>query len=418
MTIDAKTGQSHWDGSEGGRDVLDSSLDPKSLSAIDSDWDCVVIGGGPAGAMAARQMAAEGFSTLVVERKSYPREKVCGACLNHRAIAVLNSVGLGGALDDCDGAAIDGLVLRGYGHEFQRRVPAGVAISRARLDAALMDSAVHSGAICLFSTTAKVSSTKQTSGQRIVHLSQGQEDSQARSGNCVRNITAKVVIAADGLGHPSLRSLPQFHERIATNSRVGIGASVQLTSETWVRPGSIHMAVAKQGYAGVVYLGNGRLNLAAAVNPSFLKGKPSPLAFNQILREAGFGEIDSGQARWIGTPLLSRMAECVADDRVLTVGDAAGYVEPFTGEGMTWALIGGMSITEAAGLMIRGDTTEAAALWRRTWGDLVFRRQKWCRRLAWLLQHPYAAKLGVSVVARYPSVTNAIVNQLNLELSV
>lgn len=56
-----------------------------TLSAVAGSWDCVVIGGGPAGALAARQTAQLGFSTLVVERKSFPRSQVCGACLNHRA---------------------------------------------------------------------------------------------------------------------------------------------------------------------------------------------------------------------------------------------------------------------------------------------------------------------------------------------
>ena len=50
-------------------------------------WDVLVIGAGPAGAMATRQLARLGLQPLLVERKAFPRAKVCGACLNQRAIA-------------------------------------------------------------------------------------------------------------------------------------------------------------------------------------------------------------------------------------------------------------------------------------------------------------------------------------------
>ena len=57
-------------------------------------WDAVVVGAGPAGAMAAIELGRQGLATLLVERQAFPREKVCGGCLNSRSLAILQEVGL------------------------------------------------------------------------------------------------------------------------------------------------------------------------------------------------------------------------------------------------------------------------------------------------------------------------------------
>ena len=64
-------------------------------TAVSQKWDALVIGAGPAGALAARQAALSGKRVLLVDSKSFPRPKVCGACLNGQALVVLQSVGLG-----------------------------------------------------------------------------------------------------------------------------------------------------------------------------------------------------------------------------------------------------------------------------------------------------------------------------------
>src|SRR3974390_482996 len=58
-------------------------------------WDAIVIGAGPAGAVAGRQSALAGGRLLLVDAKAFPRAKVCGACLNSRALDLLCELGLG-----------------------------------------------------------------------------------------------------------------------------------------------------------------------------------------------------------------------------------------------------------------------------------------------------------------------------------
>ena len=88
-------------------------------------WDCAVIGAGPAGTMAARHAALLGLRTVLIEKHSFPRGKVCGACLNHRALQWMSSTGLTKLIDDLGGKKIDSFFLRGFGAEFQRELPGG-----------------------------------------------------------------------------------------------------------------------------------------------------------------------------------------------------------------------------------------------------------------------------------------------------
>ena len=100
------------------------------------------------------------------------------------------------------------------------------------------------------------------------------------------------------------------------------------------------MAVDRHGYVGLVRIEGGLLNIAAVLAPDFVKraGGP-PQALAAVLAEAGFPAITSlADADWHGTLPLTRRTSSTASRRVLVMGDAAGYVEPFTGEGMAGPL--------------------------------------------------------------------------------
>ncbi len=71
------------------------------LDAARQLWDVVIIGAGPTGSLAARLLAQSGANVLLVDRLSFPRWKVCGCCLNGRAVSVLEQAGV---LEDVRGA--------------------------------------------------------------------------------------------------------------------------------------------------------------------------------------------------------------------------------------------------------------------------------------------------------------------------
>src|SRR5438093_13336967 len=105
----------------------------------DIDWDAIVIGAGPAGSVAARQIALAGRRVLLLDKKSFPRRKVCGACLNQSSVAALERIGLGAALRNLHAPELNRFELRvrAGSRRLSVSLPSGVAVSRATLDALL-----------------------------------------------------------------------------------------------------------------------------------------------------------------------------------------------------------------------------------------------------------------------------------------
>jgi flavin-dependent dehydrogenase len=103
----------------------------------------------------------------------------------------------------------------------------------------------------------------------------------------------------------------------------------------------------------------------------------------------------------------------MAGERFLVLGDAAGYVEPFTGEGMAWALTAGAA---AAPLVLAGLEGWSPALerrWQRELRRRIGHRQRLCRGLALLLRQPAATALAFGLSQHLPAVAEQLVAQLN-----
>ena len=111
-----------------------------------SRWDAIVVGAGPAGAIAAHELARGGASVLLLDRLPFPRWKVCGACLSPGALAVLDDVGLHGLSARLGAVALRRLVLEVRGRKVRLPLEGSVAVSRSALDHALVDAAVAQGA--------------------------------------------------------------------------------------------------------------------------------------------------------------------------------------------------------------------------------------------------------------------------------
>lgn len=377
-------------------------------SAGKEAWDALVVGAGPAGTLAARQLALAGQRVLLVDSKSFPRAKVCGASLNGQALAILRSVGLGGLPESQGGIPINQFDVRSQGCAVRLPLPEGVAVSRNRFDAALVEQAIAAGAGFLPETIATLGPLCEG----------GQDESREiwlrhreRAPVLVR---ARVVLAADGLGHGSLREHPEFCSRVASNSRIGLGGLVAEYPADYGL-GTISMAVGRHGYVGLVRVEEGLLNVAAALAPDCLKGAGgAPQALAAVLDEAGFPPIASLPATdWHGTIALSRRTARTAGRRVLLLGDAAGYVEPFTGEGMAWAFAAAMA---APGFVARGLLTWDEQIerdWQQSLRKLVRRRQYWCRMLALATRHPLAVRIVLGAVSCFPVFAKPIISSIN-----
>ena len=371
--------------------------------------DVVVVGAGPAGAMSALVLARAGLDVLLVERKTFPRYKVCGGYLNAHALAALGRAGLLSGLEETGPAPIGTIRIHRAGSRATIPLPPGRSVSRAAFDALLVRSAISSGVFFLPETTATIAAeTGAADGdlRRVILQKPHAEPAEA---------SARVVVVADGLGHPSLRAHAGVEERIARRSRIGLGVLLE-PGAARIMPGAIEMVVGRHGYVGLSKTGDGRVNIAAAVDPGALRTAGG--AADAVISLLGGADLDPDiaairRADWHGTLPLTRTIVRPAGRRLFVLGDAAGYIEPFTGEGMAWALTGAETlvpfVTESAGAR-RPSLAEG---WIGAHRSVVVREQRWCRALARALRHPWFVTLAVALLHRQPGLARPVIGHLS-----
>lgn len=310
-----------------------------ATAAAGIDWQVIVVGAGPAGAATAWRLAARGIRTLLVDRHAFPRAKVCGCCLSPRAVRELRSL----APDALPAAALplESVLLAHGGRRVAVPLPAGRVISRDVLDPHLVARAVAAG--CHWMSGIHVAKVDEAGPAIAVVAS-------SPSGAALPLRSELVVVATGVADHVRVvsREPPGRDTRtIAAASRIGVGGILAATACD-LPVGQLVMAIGRSGYCGLVRLEDGRIDVAAAIDRAAVAhGDDLGHVVATLLAEAldpESGPLPSVHAlraaQWHATPPLTRHAPLVAGatGRILRTGDAAGYVEPFTGEGIGWAL--------------------------------------------------------------------------------
>lgn len=371
-------------------------------------WDAIIIGAGPAGALAARGLAQQQLKTLVLDRKSFPRDKVCGSCLSQRALSVMAEAGLTSQLAALSGVPLTRFQLVMGSATLEADLPKGLVLSRAVLDEMLIRSAIGAGADFIPQVTAQVHPASESAlvPKRLI--------TGTTSCGQAHTLEASAIVVADGLGHPSLQKCPEFTEQVRPASRMGLGTTLNEPASGFDL-GRITMAVGRSGYVGATRLSDGKLHLAASVDATALRASQTPGDLvSQIFTEARLPKILEFQyADWRGTLPLTRRTPLVASQRVFLVGDAAGYVEPFTGEGIAWALTTGWSVSQFVKQSLGHNANLAERLWQTEFRRLVRSRQSCCRALVWLLRHPHLASTVIRMMKRIPPTPQLVINWLN-----
>ena len=171
--------------------------------ALRTDWDVVIVGGGPAGAAAARAAVLKGARTLLLERDALPRAKVCGEYLCPGGVAELDALGFSAALAAARTTPLRGMRLHAPGgREIRARFPAespGLSVRRAELDPLLVEA---SGATV-------------RCGATVIDVAQGDEFATLHLA-CGDVVRAGVIVGADGRNSIVARKAAL---RVATESR-------------------------------------------------------------------------------------------------------------------------------------------------------------------------------------------------------
>ncbi len=362
-----------------------STLEPGAIS--DRAWDAVVIGAGPAGSIAARGLAEGGRRVLLVDRSRFPREKVCGCCLAPAGIATLERLGLEGAT--AGAASMRELELR-CGDRLARFNRRGYrVISRGLLDARLAAAARDAGAEILLGASARAEP-----GGRV----------RIDAGGDSFRVTSPAVVAADGIGGISLREIREMRWRVSKRSLQGAGATLE-RAPVELPTGRVVMCCGREGYLGLVRREDGTVDAAMAVRPEAMRELGGPAgAAARLIESCGGDTGASGDAPWRGTPMLTRRRRA-ASGTVFAIGDAAGYLEPFTGEGMSWAIESGAG---AARLLCSGPIGAGGLdrAWRRRMARA--RRRRWaCAMVAAALRSPRTVRAVIAGAERWPATAGA-----------
>jgi flavin-dependent dehydrogenase len=368
-------------------------------------WDVLVVGAGPAGALAAHGLARAGASVLLVDRATFPRPKVCGCCLSARALAVIRGCGLESQLAALRPRGYDTLRLRTGQTEARLSLPAGVAVSREAFDSMIVHAAGAAGTSFQPGVRAALVG-RDPAGHWTVAL-RGADDAE-------RLVHARVVVDAAGLGsglsHRWLRG-----ESVRAGARIGASATLPASTRVPWTESAVNMTVARHGYVGAVRLEDGRWNLAAALDAVAVARQRglAPVVRDILASAWGTAAVDVGPAVWRGTPPLTRRPRLLARTGLLLVGDAAGYAEPFTGEGMACALHGAQAIVPVVLESIAGGGKELDMAWTRIVRRDVQRQLALAGAAAWVLRRPALASAVTRLLHTHPELAARPIAWLN-----
>jgi flavin-dependent dehydrogenase len=287
------------------------------------DTDLLIVGGGPGGLATALHARRQGLSVIVAEQRDGPIDKACGEGLMPGGLAELTALGVDPA----------GMPFRGIAYvsetrraEARFRTGPGRGVRRTTLHAALAARAKEQDTEWI--------QTRVTDIQQDAH------------GVSAAGIRAKWLVGADGL-HSAVRRAVGIKATAGTPRRYGVRkhftvpAWSEFVEVHWSRRGEAYVTPVEPDLVGVAILSRGQPDLAW---------------FPRLARQlAGAGR---GQARGCG-PLRQVVSRRVAG-RVLLVGDAAGYEDALTGEGVSLAV-------KQAGAVVKAIVDDAPASYEASW---------------------------------------------------
>jgi len=327
-------------------------------------WDVLIIGGGPAGSMAAAELARRGYRVGVLERKAFPRAKLCGEFLAPQGVSLLQQEGIldhvlrAGARPIYEAAFVSprGRSVRISLDRFPEGRGFGLGLSRATLDHLLLERARAQGARvlegvivteaisqrgCTIGVTAQV----QPSGKRAAFFAAVVIDASGRS---------RALASGGGKERSHL-----FAFQVHLSGVEGVNSTVELYGYP-------------SGYGGILPIENGLYNLCGLTTREVLRraeGRPErllELTFRQnpLARERLWNARSEGSLRGCG-PL--RFGPCVPPRGHLVVGDAFAQMDPFLGQGISVAMESGLLAARLVDAAFReGDLGEIASRSART----------------------------------------------------
>jgi geranylgeranyl reductase family protein len=387
--------------------------------------DVLVVGAGPGGCVASLSLAKHGVKAVLVDKAVFPRDKVCGDALSGKVMRVLDRL----APDVGERLRADARQLPSWGVIFTApdgrslRVPfsrntgegpaPGSIMPRLDFDALLLEEVRGSDGIELIEGITLNVFERTARGWRV--------SDPAKS----IAIEARLVIAADGANSWFARHIAGIGME-PRHQCAGVRAYYRGIRGSDPQ-GFIELIFLKEllpGYLWVFPLPDGRANVGLGLRSDVLHKRRidlksllrSLLAEHPLLKDRFAGAVIEGGIQGLGLPLASKRRK-LSDDGYLLVGDAGHLIDPFTGEGISHAMISGMHAgdvaAEALGLT-EGSPTAAmladydARVWRRLGKELSI-----STRLQQLADRPWLFNLVVGRAVKNPALADTISSMFN-----
>jgi len=342
--------------------------------------DVAVVGAGPGGSTLAALLAMRGVSVALIDRDTFPRDKLCGEFLSYDALPIIDALGI----DLGDSPSIDRCRVVGRHRTYEFAFPqAARGVSRMKLDELLFRRAVELGAIPM-------------EGHTVASP---------------RDIKAKVLAGAWGRWGRFDQQLGRAFVRDRAHRNFGFKRHYRGTHE----PGVIELYSFARGYLGVNDVEGGITNICGLVHADRLAGHKGRWdSFIETIRaeeprlEELYGGFEPAQESFLSSEPVIFRARSAVENGIFMIGDASGIIDPLTGNGMAMAM---QSAVVAAPYIIRALTDRSAEdAYRREHHRMFAKRIGWSRRAAALLSRP--ALLDASLrIARTPSIGAFLLRQ-------
>jgi geranylgeranyl reductase family protein len=355
--------------------------------APDQVYDLIIVGAGPAGAIAALYAEKHGLTTLLLEKERFPRDKVCGDALSGKAVAILHELGLVEEIKSLPGATIRHVIFGSAEHrdaaiDLQRHgyrdnltgttfPGGGFVIRRQIFDYFLFKKAREKVAKCIEEFAVEELDYDDSGDQRVVR-------GRSRNSDVITEFRGRIVLGCDGFNSVVARQCGLYrHEsrhwivalRCYYENVQDLTNQIELHFVDAVRP----------GYFWIFPLEEGCANVGIGCVHETLKRKGIKLK-KALASTIGSPEFRSrfANARPLEEPIgwnlpVGSKRRKIHDQNVMLLGDAASLIDPFTGEGIGNALYSARFAVETAAAALQADDCSARFLKRyedELWSEL------------------------------------------------
>ena len=354
-----------------------------STSSAGLDTEVVVVGGGPAGSAVAAALASLGHEVVLLDKARFPRHKACSEYVNAGGAKLLDEMGM---LDEVLAAGahrMESMIVhapsgRRFAADFDKAEPgaAALGLSRYKLDHLLLERARAAG----------VTVREGAHVRRVLREGGYVAGVEATIDGVTERIRTAIVVGADGRNSAVVRDL-DLGVPLRWPRKTGLVAHYRGVTDL-DQFGEMH--VGRAAYAGLAPLEDGLTNVAVVADVRAVEGRPGTIeaffsdslaAMPEVARKLERAERVGG-IRGVGS--MAQRARRTTGDGFLLVGDAASFLDPFTGEGIYEALRGAKLAAPVLhdALMSRDTSAAALAPYR------VVRRRAFTakREVCWIVQ--------------------------------